>query len=181
MKRFYLGVAVLTGLFFAFVNAVQAKDEKQTSEKTIVEIAAGNKDFSKLVAAVKAAALVEALSGEGPFTVFAPTDKAFEALGEETLKAVLADKKKLTGILTYHVIKGKVKAADALALAKEEKSAKTLNGAEIKLSIKDGSLYLNGDTKVIKTDIVGKNGVIHVIDKVLLPPPQARPYTMPLE
>jgi uncharacterized surface protein with fasciclin (FAS1) repeats len=139
-------------------------------DKTIVEIAVGNKDFTKLVAALKAAGLVEALSGEGPFTVFAPTDAAFDALGEETLKAVLADKKKLTAILTYHVIKGKVPAADALALAKDGKSAKTLNGAEIKLSIKDGSLYLNGTSKVIKTDIFGKNGVIHVIDKVLLPP-----------
>lgn len=139
-------------------------------DKTIVEIAAGNKNFTKLVAAVKAAGLVEALSGEGPFTVFAPTDAAFEALGEETLKAVLADKKKLTAILTYHVIKGKVPAADALALAKDEKSAKTLNGAEIKLSIKDGSLYLNGTSKVVKTDIIAKNGIIHVIDKVLLPP-----------
>ena len=139
-------------------------------EKTIVEIAAGNKDFSKLVLALKTAGLVEALSGEGPFTVFAPTDAAFDALGKETLNAVLADKQKLTGILTYHVISGKVPAATAVALGKDGKSAKTLNGAEVKLSIKDGSLYLNGDVKVVATDIVGKNGVIHVIDKVLLPP-----------
>jgi len=158
---------VLTFLFFGNSWSYAGSD------KTVVEIAAGNKDFSKLVAAVKAAGLVEALSGDGPFTVFAPTDAAFEALGEDTLKAVLADKKKLTAILTYHVIKGNVPAKDALALAKDGKSAKTLNGAEIKLSIKDGSLYLNGTAKVVKTDIVGKNGVIHVIDKVLLPPAPA--------
>lgn len=139
-------------------------------DKTVVEIAAGNKDFSKLVLALKTAGLVDALSGEGPFTVFAPTDAAFDALGAETLNKVLADKKALTGILTYHVISGKVPAATAVALGKDGKSAKTLNGAEIMLSVKDGSLYLNGNVKVIATDIVGKNGVIHVIDKVLLPP-----------
>lgn len=170
MFKKIMGMAVLAGLSLILGNPAQLKAEGKATEKTIVEIAAGNKNFSKLVTAVKAADLVGALSGEGPFTLFAPIDQAFEALGEDPLKAVLADKKKLTGILTYHVIKGKVLAEDALALAREEKSARTLNGAEIKLSIKDGALFLNGDVKVIKTNILGKNGVIHVIDKVLMPP-----------
>lgn len=170
MHKVAFKTAMLLGLGLLLTSPVWGREEAKSKEKTIVEIAVGNKNFTKLVAALKAADLVDALSGEGPFTVFAPTDAAFEALGEDTLKAVLADKKKLTGILTYHVIKGKVLAADALALAKDDKSATTLNGADIKLSIKDKSLYLNGTVKVIKTDIIAKNGVIHVIDKVLLPP-----------
>ncbi len=139
------------------------------AEKNIVEIAAGNKNFSKLVAALKAADLVDTLKGDGPFTVFAPTDAAFEALGEETLKAVLADKKKLTAILTYHVVSGKVASGAAIGLAKDEKSAKTVNGAEIKLTLDGKTLKIN-DAKVIKADIMASNGVIHVIDKVILPP-----------
>ena len=167
MSKVSFRAGLLLSLALVFPAGAQAGG---TGDKTIVEIAVGNKDFSTLVAAVKAAGLVDALSGEGPFTVFAPTNAAFEALGEETLKAVLADKKKLTAILTYHVIPANVVAKDAVGLAKDGKSAKTLNGAEIGLSIKGQSLFLNGNTKVLKTDIVGKNGVIHVIDKVLLPP-----------
>lgn len=151
------------------VVVVRAEDETKT-EKTIVEIAVGSKDFTKLVAAVKAADLVETLSSKGPFTVFAPTDKAFEALGEDTLKKVLADKKKLKEILTYHVVAGKVPAATAVKLAKDEKSAKTVQGSEIKLSIKGKDLMLNGTAKVIKADVMASNGVIHVIDTVILPP-----------
>jgi len=145
-----------------------AADEK-AAEQDIVEIAAGNKMFTKLVAALKAADLVDTLKGPGPFTVFAPTDKAFEALGEETLAAVLADKKKLTAILTYHVVAGKVPAKAAIGLATDEKSAKTVNGAEIKLTMSGKSLKIN-DATVIKADIMAKNGVIHVIDKVIMPP-----------
>jgi uncharacterized surface protein with fasciclin (FAS1) repeats len=149
------------------VPVALAAEERE--EKDIVEIAAGNKMFSKLVAAVKAAELVDTLKGPGPFTVFAPTDEAFEALGEETLKAVLADKKKLTAILTYHVISSKVPSGAAIGLAKDEKSAKTVNGAEIKLTLDGKTLKVN-EARVIKADIMAKNGVIHVIDKVILPP-----------
>jgi uncharacterized surface protein with fasciclin (FAS1) repeats len=144
--------------------------EEAAATKNIVEIAVGAKNLTKLVAAVKAAGLVETLSGEGPFTVFAPTDKAFEALGEEKLSALLKDKAALKKILTYHVIAGKVVAKDAIALAKEDKSAKTVEGASVALSMKGKNLMLNGGAKVIKANIMASNGVIHVIDKVLLPP-----------
>lgn len=154
---------------FALVLALFSAPAMGQGKKDIVDIAVGTKGFSKLVAAVKAAGLVETLKGEGPFTVFAPTDKAFEALGEDTLKAVLADKEKLKAILTYHVIAGKVVAKDAMGLAKDGKSAKTVNGAEIKLSLDGKNLMIN-DAKVIKANVMGSNGVIHVIDKVILPP-----------
>ncbi len=141
-------------------------DEKTPA--TIVDAAVAGK-FTKLVAAVKAADLVDTLKGEGPFTVFAPTDAAFEALGEETLNAVLKDKEKLTKILTYHVIKGKVPSTDALDLAKGNKSAKTVEGSEIKFTLEDGKIKLNGKATVTKADIMVGNGVIHVIDAVILP------------
>jgi transforming growth factor-beta-induced protein len=139
--------------------------------KTIVDIAAGNPDFSTLVTAVKAAGLVETLSGPGPFTVFAPTNEAFAKLPKATLDAVLADKKVLTDILTYHVVAGKVLAADVVKL--DGKSAKTVNGAEVKIAVSGGKVTLNGNVNVTATDIIASNGVIHVIDTVLLPPAAA--------
>jgi uncharacterized surface protein with fasciclin (FAS1) repeats len=139
----------------------------QAEEKTIVGIAVGADNFKTLVAALKAADLVEALDGKGPFTVFAPTDAAFEKLGKETIEAVLKDKEKLTSILKYHVVSGKVMAADAIKL--DGKDAKTLSGKTFKIEVVDGGVVLNGKVKVIKTDIKASNGVIHVIDAVLLP------------
>ena len=139
----------------------------QAEEKTIVGIAVGADNFKTLVAALKAADLVEALDGKGPFTVFAPTDAAFEKLGKETIEAVLKDKEKLTSILKYHVVSGKVMAADAIKL--DGKNAKTLSGKTFKIEVVDGGVVLNGKVKVIKTDIKASNGVIHVIDAVLLP------------
>lgn len=127
----------------------------------IVTIAAGNKDFSTLVAAVKAAGLVEALKADGPITVFAPTNAAFEKLGKEKVAAVLADKELLTKILKAHVVEGKVMAADAAKL-----DGKKVNGFTVTA---DGSGVKIGDAKVIKADIVASNGVIHVIDTVLVP------------
>jgi uncharacterized surface protein with fasciclin (FAS1) repeats len=132
----------------ALVATVFAEDKKP--EKDIVETAVGNKNFSKLVAAVKAAELVDTLKGAGPFTVFAPTDKAFEALGEDTLKKVLADKETLTKILMVHVVKDKaVMAADVIKL-----DGKEVNGYTVKVD--DGKVFLvQGETKVkvVKTDI----------------------------
>lgn len=139
----------------------------QAEEKTIVGIAVGADNFKTLVAALKAADLVKALDGKGPFTVFAPTDAAFEKLGKETIEAVLKDKEKLTSILKYHVVSGKVMAADAIKL--DGKDAKTLSGKTFKIEVVDGGVVLNGKVKVIKTDIKASNGVIHVIDAVLLP------------
>lgn len=133
--------------------------------KDIVDTAVGAGQFKTLVAAVKAADLVETLKGDGPFTVFAPTDEAFAKVPKETLDGLLKDKKALTGVLTYHVVPGKVMAADVVKLT----AAKTVQGEPLAITAKDGKVMVNGAT-VVKTDIVCKNGVIHVIDAVVLPP-----------
>lgn len=135
--------------------------------QNIVQIAAGNPDFSTLVAAVQAAGLVDTLSGTGPFTVFAPTNAAFAKLPAGTLDTLLKpeNKQQLIDILTYHVVAGAVKAADVVKLA----SAKTVNGAEVKITVSGSSVMVN-DSNVTATDIIASNGVIHVIDAVLLPP-----------
>lgn len=133
--------------------------------KTIVDVAAGNPDFSTLVAAVQAAGLVETLSGEGPFTVFAPTNAAFAKLPEGTVESLLADIPALTKVLTYHVVAGKVLAADVVGMT----SAPTVNGQEVKIAVVEGSVRLNDASTVTATDIEASNGVIHVIDSVLLP------------
>ena len=140
----------------------------QTSPGTIVEVAAGNKSFTTLVAAVKAAGLVETLSGAGPFTVFAPTDEAFAKLPKGTVEELVKpeNKEKLTAILTYHVLAGKVMAADAIAA--DGKMVKTVNGQEIAVKVKDGKVMIN-DSTVIIADVPASNGVIHAIDTVLLP------------
>lgn len=135
---------------------------------TIVDIAVADGRFTTLVAAVQAAGLVETLSGEGPFTVFAPTDDAFAALPAGTLDSLLLpeNKQQLIDILTYHVVSGKVMAADVVNLT----SAPTVLGKDVKITVKDGKVYLNDTVQVIITDIEASNGVIHVIDAVLLPP-----------
>jgi uncharacterized surface protein with fasciclin (FAS1) repeats len=134
----------------------------------IVAVAASNPNFTTLVAAVKAAGLVEALSGPGPLTVFAPTNDAFAKLPAGTVEFLLKpeNKPRLVAILMYHVLAGKVMAADALKL--DGKPAKTLNGQDISVSVKDGNVLLNGG-KVIIADVPASNGVIHAIDTVLLP------------
>jgi uncharacterized surface protein with fasciclin (FAS1) repeats len=129
----------------------------------IIETAVANPDFSTLVTAVKAAGLVETLSGTGPFTVFAPTNEAFKKIPEATLKAALADKAKLTSILTYHVVPGKVMAKDVAGMTE----AATVQGKKVKISATDGVMI--NDSKVTKADIECSNGVIHVIDTVLMP------------
>ena len=118
---------------------------------------------------MKAAGLAETLSGDGPFTVFAPTNAAFEKLPKGTVESLLKpeNKEKLAGILKYHVVAGKVMAADAIKL--DGKSAKTVQGSSAPIIVKGGVVYI-GDAKIVKTDIVGSNGVIHVIDTVILPP-----------
>ncbi len=156
-------VMLVAGLFVAAPFFVTAKEEKVG---TIVEVAVGNKDFSTLVAAVKAAGLVETLSGEGPFTVFAPTNAAFAKVGKEKLEAVLKDKELLTKILTAHVVKGKVMAADVVKA--DGKEVETLQGSKYKVKV-DGKTVMLGSAKVLKTDVAASNGVIHVIDTVLMP------------
>ncbi len=139
----------------------------------IVEIAASDTRFSTLVAAVTKASLVETLSGPGPFTVFAPTNDAFAALLADlgiSAEELLASPD-LASILTYHVVAGKVTAADVVKLNK----ATTVNGKDIMIEVKNGEVILNGSIKVIITDIMASNGVIHVIDGVLLPPADPKP------
>ena len=132
----------------------------------IVDTAAGAGSFNTLVSAVKAAGLVETLKGEGPLTVFAPTDEAFAKLPKGTLEDLLKpeNKDKLVSILTYHVVPGKVMASDVVKI----NSAKTVNGQELTVKV-DGDTVTVNSAKVIKTDIVCSNGVIHVIDTVVLP------------
>ena len=139
--------------------------EPEPEPQTIVDIAVADGRFNTLVAAVVAADLAETLSGEGPFTVFAPTDEAFAKLPEGTVEALLADIPALTDILLYHVVSGAVLAEDVVMLD----AAPTLLGENVSIRVEGGMVYLN-DAQVIITDIIASNGVIHVIDSVLLPP-----------
>ena len=144
---------------FACIGHARAAD--------IVDTAVGNGSFKTLVAAVQAADLVDTLKGKGPFTVLAPTDEAFAKLPEGTIPELLKpeNKAKLAAILTYHVVAGKVMAADVVKL----KKANTVQGSAVKIRVKNGKVRLN-KANVVKTDIGCKNGVIHVIDTVILPP-----------
>ena len=142
--------------------------EKKAAD--IVDTAVGAGNFTTLVAAVKAAGLVDALKSEGPFTVFAPSDAAFGKIPAEKIQELLKAENKaaLTDLLTYHVVKGKVMAADVTGL----ESAEALNGKTLKVTTKDGSVMIN-DAKVVTTDIVCGNGVIHVVDSVIMVPADA--------
>lgn len=135
--------------------------------KDIVDTAVGAGSFKTLVAAVQAAGLVETLKGQGPFTVFAPTDEAFAKLPAGTVETLLKpeNKEKLVAVLTYHVVPGKVMAADVVKLTE----APTVQGSKAKVKVVDGAVMID-NAKVVKTDIETSNGVIHVIDAVILPP-----------
>ena len=134
------------------------------SAADIVDTAVSAGQFNTLVAAVKAAGLVETLKSAGPFTVFAPTDDAFAKLPPGTVEGLLKDPEKLKQILTYHVVAGKVTAADVMKL----KSAKTVEGSAVRIMAKGGKVMINNAT-VVKADIMTDNGVIHVIDTVIMP------------
>ena len=149
MKRFVLALSVLSMSAFG---------------ADIVDTAVAAGSFNTLVAAVKAAGLVDTLKGPGPFTVFAPTDEAFAKLPAGTVEGLLKDPAKLKKILLYHVVSGKVMAADVMKM----KSAKTVEGQPVKIMAKDGMVMLN-NAHVTKTDIVTDNGIIHVIDTVIMP------------
>lgn len=169
---------VAIGAFFIFRNnkddkkttsnnttQTQVQKETATETKNIVEVASSDPQFSTLVTAVKTAGLVDTLSGSGPFTVFAPTNAAFDKLPAGTLDSLLKDPAKLKSILTYHVVAGNVKAADVVKLTK----ATTVEGKDVTIKV-DGSMVMINDANVTKTDITASNGTIHVIDTVLLPP-----------
>jgi uncharacterized surface protein with fasciclin (FAS1) repeats len=156
--------------------AINALPALAQDEQDIVDVAVANGNFTTLVAAVEAAGLVDTLKSEGPFTVFAPTDEAFAALPEGTVEALLADIPALTDILLYHVVAGKVMAADVVNL----ESADTVQGQPVAITVDaDGNVFVN-DAQVIITDVEASNGVIHVIDAVIIPPaeePAALPAT----
>lgn len=135
--------------------------------QNIIDTAIAAGSFKTLAAALTAAGLVDTLKSAGPFTVFAPTDDAFAKLPEGTVDKLLKDVPKLKAILTYHVLSGKVMAADVMKI--DGKTAKTVNGADLKISTQ-GGVNLNGSVHVTKTDIDCSNGVIHVVDAVLMPP-----------
>jgi uncharacterized surface protein with fasciclin (FAS1) repeats len=134
--------------------------------KDIVETATEADSFSTLLTAATAAGLVETLQGEGPYTVFAPTDEAFAALPAGTLEGLLADKEALKDVLLYHVVSGAVTSDQVVGLT----SADSVEGSPITISVKDGMVYLNDSAKVVTPDVMASNGVIHVIDQVILPP-----------
>jgi len=153
-----LGILALSLAAFAG-TAVQAQ------EKDIVDTAVAAGSFKTLVAAVQAAGLVDTLKGAGPFTVFAPTDEAFAKLPAGTVDALLKDPAKLKDILLYHVVSGKVMAADVVKLT----TAKTVEGKNVRIKV-DGSTVMINNATVVKADIACTNGVIHVIDTVIMPP-----------
>ena len=160
-----LALALGTLMASALTGPAARANDAATQVGDIVAVASGAGKFNTLVAAVKAAGLVETLQGKGPFTVFAPTDEAFAKLPEGTVASLLKpeNKAKLVSILTYHVVPGKVMAADVKTM-----KAKTVNGKELSIKVEDGKVTVDG-AKVIKTDVAAKNGVIHVIDSVVLP------------
>ncbi len=160
--------AILTGIAVLAVAAgiATASPAKTTmGQKNIVQTAVAAGQFKTLVSLVKAAGLAGALSAPGQLTVFAPTDAAFAKVPKATLAALAKDKAKLKAVLLYHVVKGKVTAAKVVKL----KSAKTLEGASVSIRVAGGKVYING-AQVVTPDVMASNGVIHVINKVLIPP-----------
>lgn len=162
MMKSMVGLVVAVATLAGSVNAYA---DCGTCDKTIVENAVASK-FGTLVAAVKAAGLVETLSGKGPFTVFAPTDAAFAKLPAGTLESLLKpeNKEKLIAILKYHVVSGQVMAKDVVKLT----SAKTVQGSEVQIKVAGNQVNID-NAKVVKADVLSSNGVIHVIDSVILP------------
>ncbi len=163
MVRKMMAVAMAAGLV---LGAGACEDDAVATEAgDIVEVARAAGSFETLLAAVEAAGLTATLQGEGPFTVFAPTDEAFAKLPAGTVEALLQDIPTLTSILTYHVVSGRVPASEVVSLT----DAATVNGARVSISVSGGTVYVDG-ARVVQTDVAARNGVIHVIDSVILPP-----------
>jgi uncharacterized surface protein with fasciclin (FAS1) repeats len=160
----FSAIALTAALVLPGAVAAQEAQGYEAPKADIVETAVAAGSFNTLATALEAAGLVETLKGEGPFTVFAPTDEAFAKLPAGTLESLLADKEKLTQILTYHVVAGKVGSAEVAGMT----SAKTVNGQELKIAAADGKVTV-GKATVTQADVPASNGVIHVIDTVLLP------------
>lgn len=166
-KRFFAGVLFAVVAVAGAGSSARAAVNEQLKTADIVETAVGAGQFKTLAAALEAAGLIDALKGAGPFTVFAPTDEAFAKLPAGTVESLLRpeNKEKLKSILLYHVVSGNVPASEVLKL--NGHSVKTLEGSSIKVWTKDGVRV--GNAKVVKTDVMASNGVIHVIDTVLIP------------
>jgi uncharacterized surface protein with fasciclin (FAS1) repeats len=159
-----VAIAAVAMPMSASAGSSPAPPASAAQSQNIVEIASGDKRFDTLVRLVKKAGLVETLSG-GEFTVFAPTDKAFKKVPKKTLKALAKNKKKLTAVLTYHAVAGTVKAADVVKLDR----AKTVNGKNVRIDVRGGKVFLDRNSRVTQTDIEASNGVVHVINRVLIP------------
>jgi len=165
MKRALVtALASLALLAVAAGGAGAATAKHAKAQSNIVQVAASDAQFTTLVSLVKKAGLAGALSGKGPLTVFAPTNAAFAKVPKATLTALGKDKAKLKAVLLYHVVKGKVTAAQVVKL----KSAKTLEGSTVPIKVSGGKVYVDG-AQVVKADVAASNGVIHVINKVLIP------------
>ena len=186
MKRFtWLGLFIILSLVLAACSTAEeptatpvpepvVEAEEMEEMKSIVDIAVEDGRFTTLVAAVQAAGLVDALKAEGPLTVFAPTDEAFAKLPSGTVEALLADPDQLREILLYHVVPGTVSAAQVVTLS----SATTAQGSDVAIKVADGSVMIN-EALVTATDIETSNGVIHVVDAVIIPPADEAPAKKP--
>lgn len=170
MRKIIVTLAVAALAVAAVVAPATAGQSRKSAEMgNIVQVAVGAGQFKTLVSLVKKAGLAGALSKPGAnLTVFAPTDAAFAKVPKATLAALGKDKKALQGVLLYHVVKGKVPASKVVTL--NGKSVKTLNGKSVKIAVRGGAVFINGSTKVVTTDVKASNGIIHVVNKVLLPP-----------
>ena len=166
MNKFFVGLLGFGLLGFAASASFAAETSDKSKSKDIVDTAVGAGKFKTLAAALQAAGLVDTLKGKGPFTVFAPTDEAFAKLPAGTVESLLKpeNKEKLIAVLTYHVVAGKVTSEEVVKLT----SAKTVQGSEVKISVVEGKVHID-DAIVVAADVAASNGVIHVIDSVLLP------------
>ena len=165
MSRIMLALLATVAAVAVAIPVATAEPARSTAKKpNIVQVASKAGNFKTLVALVKKAGLAGTLSSKGPFTVFAPTDAAFKKVPKSTLDALAKDKKKLKAVLLYHVVKGKVPASKVVTLD----SAKTLNGKSVSIEVMDGKVYVN-DAQVTTADVKARNGIIHVINEVLIP------------
>ena len=162
-KTALLLVIVVAALAAAPLGSTAGSGARENGDIVATATAAGK--FTTLTMLLKRAGLVSALKQPGPYTVFAPTDAAFKKVPRKTLKALLANKAKLKAVLLYHVVSGKVTAADVVKL----RSAKTVNGKKVRIRVSGGNVFVN-TAKVVKPDVMATNGVIHVVNRVLIPP-----------
>jgi uncharacterized surface protein with fasciclin (FAS1) repeats len=160
------GIAAAAALLAVSLGTSPGAAAAPAARPNIIGTAAAAGQFKTLLSLARKAGLVGALSGPGPLTVFAPTDAAFKAIPKATLRQLLSNKTALRRVLLYHVVSGDLTAARVV----ERTSTRTLAGPRISIQVRGGSVFLNGSTKVVKTDVPASNGTIHVTDKVLLPP-----------